>query len=289
MNEIIIRKIFEKLDKNVNKIVSASNSYNSNVYIIESDNEKYVFKISNNKQKRKNECKYYNYLSKIIPTATVLDSGEVNDIQYNIISFLEGVNLFDDECNSLNENQIYNIGKLLAKVHTADLIDEDNDSWILYLNNVLEKTNDTLEKIFGNDNKIIVDFLNKFIRLHIEDKYKNSILHMDFRVGNIVIENEEVKLIDLESMKNGDYVFDFVKMNRIFTKDNFEIFKNGYKSIKELDNDFNNKLKFYSFFDSYTSLYWCASKNSLDTDFYKLNFDIVMNFLGEIKNGEWNI
>lgn len=289
MNEIIIRKIFEKLDKNVNKIVSASNSYNSNVYIIESDNEKYVFKISNNKQKRKNECKYYNYLSKIIPTATVLDSGEVNDIQYNIISFLEGVNLFDEECNSLNENQIYNIGKLLAKVHTADLIDEDNDSWILYLNNALEKTNDTLEKIFGNDNKIIVDFLNKFIRLHIEDKYKNSILHMDFRVGNIVIENEEVKLIDLESMKNGDYVFDFVKMNRIFTKDNFEIFKNGYKSIKELDNDFNNKLKFYSFFDSYTSLYWCASKNSLDTDFYKLNFDIVMNFLGEIKNGEWNI
>lgn len=289
MNEIIIRKIFEKLDKNVNKIVSASNSYNSNVYIIESDNDKYVFKISNNKQKRENECKYYNYLSKIIPTAKVLDSGEINDIQYNIITFLEGVNLFDEECNSLNENQIYNIGKLLAKVHTADLIDEDNDSWILYLNNVLEKTNDTLENIFSNDNKIIVDFLNKFIRLHIKDKYKNSILHMDFRVGNIVIENEEVKLIDLESMKNGDYVFDFVKMNRIFTKDNFEIFINGYKSIKELDTDFYNKLKFYSFFDSYTSLYWCVSKNSLDTDFYRLNFNIVMNFLGEIKNGEWNI
>ena len=88
---------------------------------------------------------------------------------------------------------------------------------------------------------------------------------MDFRVGNIVIENEEVKLIDLESMKNGDYVFDFVKINRIFTKDNFEIFINGYKSIKELDTDFNNKLKFYSFFDSYTSLYWCVSKNSLDS------------------------
>jgi len=149
MNEIIIRKIFEKLDKNVNKIVSASNSYNSNVYIIESDNDKYVFKISNNKQKRENECKYYNYLSKIIPTAKVLDSGEINDIQYNIITFLEGVNLFDEECNSLNKNQIYNIGKLLAKVHTADLIDDDNDSWILYLNNVLEKTNDTLEKIFA--------------------------------------------------------------------------------------------------------------------------------------------
>ena len=147
MNKIIIRKIFEKLDKNVNKIVSASNSYNSNVYIIESDNDKYVFKISNNKQKRENECKYYNYLSKIIPTAKVLDSGEINGIQYNVITFLEGNNLFDEECNSLNENQIYNIGKLLAKVHTADLIDEDNDSWIQYLNNVLEKTNDTLEKI----------------------------------------------------------------------------------------------------------------------------------------------
>ena len=289
MTKKIIIEIFEKLNIHVNKIVSANNSYNSNVYIIETDNCKYVFKISNNKQKRLNECKYYNYLSKIIPTAKVIDIGEINDIQYNIITFLEGANLFDEECNSLNESQIYNTGILLAKIHSAELIDEDNDSWIIYLNNVLEKTNDTLEKLFGKDNKVIVDFLRKFIRLYIEDNYKNSILHMDFRVGNIVIENEDIKLIDLESMKNGDYVFDFVKMNRIFSKENFEIFINGYKSIKELDTDFYNKLKFYSFFDSYTSLYWCVSKNSLDTDFYKLNYNIVMNFLGELKNGEWNI
>ena len=289
MNEKIIEEIFEKLNKNVKKIVSADNSYNSNVYIIETDNDKYVFKVYNNKQKRENECKYYNYLSEIIPTAKVLDSGEANDVQYNIITFLEGINLFDEECNRLNEKQIYNIGRLLAKIHNSKLIDKDNSSWLLYLRNVLERTSDTLEKILGKDNKIIVNFLNKYILLHIENKYKNSILHMDFRVGNIVIENEEVKLIDLESMKNGDYVFDFVKMNRIFTKDNFEIFLNGYKSLKKLDDDFSNKLKFYSFFDSYTSIYWCASKNSLDTDFYKLNFDIVINFLREIKSGEWRI
>ena len=37
-------------------------------------------------------------------------------------------------------------------------------------------------------------------------------LHMDFRVGNVIIdENMNVGIIDLESMKNGEYVFDFVK------------------------------------------------------------------------------
>ncbi len=113
---------------------------------------------------------------------------------------------------------------------------------------------------------------------------------MDFRVGNIMIaNNNEVGIIDLESMKNGEYVFDFVKMNRIFNEDNFNIFLDGYKSVKSIDADFDEKLKFYSFFDSYTSLYWCVSKNQTDLDFYKLNHSIAMKYLGLIKNGVWSI
>ena len=89
-------------------------------------------------------------------------------------------------------------------------------------------------------------------------------------------------------MKNGEYVFDFVKMNRIFNKYNFNIFLNGYKSVRNIDADFDEKLKFYSFFDSYTSLYWCVN-NQIDSDFYKLNYSIVIKYLKVIKNMEWDI
>ena len=47
---------------------------------------------------------------------------------------------------------------------------------------------------------------------------------MDFRIGNVMFgKNDEIGLIDLESMKNGEYVFDFVKMHRVLTEDKFNI------------------------------------------------------------------
>lgn len=45
---------------------------------------------------------------------------------------------------------------------------------------------------------------------------------MSFRIGNIMFsDNNEIGLIDLKSMKNGEYVFDFIKMKRLFNDDNF--------------------------------------------------------------------
>ena len=50
----------------------------------------------------------------------------------------------------------------------------------------------------------------------------------------------------------------------------------------KIDNNFYEKLDFYSLFDSYTSLWWCINKNQIDTDFYKLNYDIVINYLNKM-------
>lgn len=61
------------------------------------------------------------------------------------------------------------------------------------------------------------------------------------------------------------------------------------KNVKMLDDLFEDKLKFYSLFDSWTSLYWCTSKKQCDTDFYRLNYSIVLKYLSEIKEEKWNI
>lgn len=286
-----IKELFEKYKIEVTTIQKANNSYSSNVYIIFTKDNKYILKITKDKEKRLNEKKYYNYLYQYVLTAKVLYSSTYKGNQYNIISFLEGKNIYDEKCNELSTDEIYSMGKLLASIHNCPLVSISDDSWIAYLKSYLEKADKELKNLFGRkDNKLIVDFLENFITKKIKPNYKNSLLHMDYRVGNIIIdENQNAGIIDLESMKNGDYVFDFVKMNRIFDKDNFNVFLKGYQSIREINSDFNEKLKFYSFFDSYTSLLWCYVNNQKNSDFYNLNYSIVNQYLEDLKNGRWTI
>lgn len=286
MTEKEIKELFKKINIHITNTEKASNSYNSCVYIINGSKDKYVLKIYNSDKKRLNEKKYYNYLYKYVPTSKVLYSGIYNEKQVNILTFCKGNNIYDEDCNTLSKNQITNIGKLLANIHSLPLLEENNNSWILYLKNRLEKVQESILKVLSKeDNEILKNYIKNYINENIDNKYKNTILHMDFRVGNLIIKNDdEIGIIDLESMKNGEYVFDFVKMYRIFNKDNFNAFLKGYKFIRRLDPMFEEKLKFYSLFDSYTSLYWSIARKKTDTNFYKLNYSIVLKFLNEIKN-----
>lgn len=280
MKDTEIKKIFKNLGIKVAKITKASNSFNSNVYIINSSNEKYVLKISNNERKRDVESRYMTYLSKYLPTAKVLDKGCIDEKNYIVMTFFDGENKFDEEANSLSDKELKNVGVLLGKLHNAPLIDDDNDSWINYLIDGLEKTQDVLKQVFKDDNETIYNYLKKYINEKLKNNYNNSILHMDFRIGNLMFNDNEIGLIDMESMKNGEYVFDFVKTHRVLTKDKFDILLSGYKEIRKIDNDFFQKLDFYSLFDSYTSLWWSASRNKTDSDFYKMNYAIVIEYLG---------
>lgn len=286
MDETIIKEILKKYKITPLDIKKADNSYNSNVYIIITSRKKYILKIYKNKTKRLNEKKYYNYLYNIIPTSKVLYSSSHNNFEFNIISYFSGRNIYDEKYNCLKSDEIFNIGKVLAKIHNSKIISTSTSSWIEYLNSCIDKTKKELNYLFGKkDNDIIINFLKDYINNNIVNNYKDCLLHMDFRIGNIIINNQgKVGVIDFESMKNGEYVFDFVKMNRIFNKHNFKIFLDGYKSIRKLSKDFDEKLKFYSFFDSYTSLYWCYVNNHTNSNFYKLNYTIVMEYLKELKN-----
>lgn len=289
MKEKEIKNIFGKLGISVKKVSSASNSFNSNVYIVNSDDEKkYVLKISNSEKKRDVESRYMKYLSQYLPTAKILDNGCVDNKNYIVMTFFEGDNKFDEDASSLTDSQLRNIGLLLAKLHNTPLIDKNNDSWINYLNDGLEKTQEVLSDVFGKDNEKIYRYLKQYINNELKDNYKNCILHMDFRIGNLMFKKDEIGLIDMESMKNGEYVFDFVKMHRVLTEDKFNILLLGYKEIRKIDDNFFEKLDFYSLFDSYTSLWWSVSKNKIDSDFYRTNYAIVMKYLG-ILNEKGNI
>jgi len=278
-----IKTIFKNLNIEVNDIIPANNSFNAEVYIIKSNNKKYIFKICNKEKKIETVVRYMSHLFNYLDTAEVLDSGIINNKYYVIMSYIEGENKFDEEIDTLSDKQLIEMGRLLAKLHNAPLIDEEDDSWIKYLNEKLEDSQEVLDNVFGENNKVIYDYLKDYINNDIKGNYKNSILHMDFRIGNLIFNNDKISLIDMDSMKNGDYICDFFRMYNDLSKEKFNILLSGYKEIRNIDDNFYERLKFYSLFTSYIVLYWCISRNKKDDDFYNKNYNIVMNYLKDLK------
>ena len=276
-----IKNIFKNLNIEVNEIIPANNSFNAEVYIINSNNNKYVFKITEKEKKMNTVIRYMKHLSKYLLTAEVIDNGIINNKYYVIMNYIEGENKFDEEIDSLTDTQLIEMGKLLAKLHNAPLIDEDDDSWINYLNRKLDESYEALNDVFGNNNKIIYDYLKNYINSNIKDNYKNTILHMDFRIGNLIFNNNDIYLIDMDSMKNGDYICDFYRMYSDLSKEKFNKFLLGYKEVRNIDDNFYERLNFYSLFTSYTVLYWCISRNRKGSDHYNKNYNIVMKYLNK--------
>ena len=54
---------------------------------------------------------------------------------------------------------------------------------------------------------------------------------MDFKIENIIF-NQIPALINLESVRTGNPIFDFIKMNKLLNDKQFSAFKEGYQSLK---------------------------------------------------------
>ena len=275
-----IKDIFKNLNIEVNEIIPANNSFNAEVYII---NNKYVLKLTDKEKKMNTVIRYMKHLSNYLLTAEVIDNGIINNKYYVIMNYIEGENKFDEEIDSVTDTQLIEMGKLLARLHNAPLIDTDDDSWFNYLNKKLDESYEVLNDVFLDDNKIIYDYLKNYINNNIKDNYKNTILHMDFRIGNLIFNNNGIYLIDMDSMKNGDYICDFFKMYNSLSKERFNILLSGYKEIRNIDDNFYERLNFYRLFTSYTVLNWCISRNRKDSDHYNKNYNIVMKYLNDLK------
>ena len=272
---MIEKDIIKECKKNgidIYRLDKVTNSYSSNVYIAYSKKEKYVFKILYNEEKQKCEARYIKYISDKINTPKLVFSGSINDKLYNAITFIEGKSYLDGDIELLSDEQIYKIGILLGKLHNIKPLDEDDESWINYLYKYAKKSSRNLENVL-DDNKIIYDSIINSIE-SIKGTYENVILHLDFRVGNIIFGDKEY-LIDFESMRSGDPAFDFLKMRRILSKEKFDIFLEGYKTVKNIDVSIIERINFYNIFDAYTSVNWCYERNKLDSDFCKKSIKIL--------------
>ena len=268
----------KKILKNSNEIVDIKklgNSYSSNVYLITLKNNKYIFKILKLDDKRKVESSVLKYLSKYINTPKLIKTGIYGDIYYNIMQFVDGISYKDIDSKKLKESELISIGEILSKFHSLKPIN-NTDLWYEYLFERIENAHIKLENYLNKNEKIYIDLLRELDE-QIKNNYSLTLLHMDFRPGNIII-NDKLYLIDFESVKNGDPVFDFIKIKRLVSKKQFGKILEGYKKNRELPNDFEEKINFYNLFDAYTALDWCISNDQVDTDYYKLNMKEIKKY-----------
>lgn len=203
----------------------------------------YVFKEIRDTKKFENEAKWLGKLLKYdycIPE--IVETYNNNTI---ITKKIEGNPIKDEDA----KEHLYNIGKLIAKLHKLP-INRANCNWKdMLLNEYSELKELAINVMEKNMFKEITDYLD----YELENvKFNNlSIIHRDLRPENVLVNNNTYYLLDFESMCIGDTDYDFIRMLLLFNqKDtyNYTDFKNfidGYKSINTY-NFTNEKWILYS-------------------------------------------
>lgn len=215
MNIKDIKKILENeyLIK-ISNIEKNKESTVGNVYIINTNNDKYVIKIYDNKKHTESMTLLHNdlhtkfYIPKIILNKDGNLYIEKNSIYMVLFSFLEGNQI--GKLDKIDDSIIINIAKELRKLH-----------------------NET------SANKYKLDEVKSDIE-------RKSLLHFDLTKGNIFYNKNKIGFIDFDDSKYGPSIYDvailicllFFSKKRGIDKDNIKLFLNTYY---EYDNDLKYK------------------------------------------------
>ena len=260
MNDNNLGEILKESYKiQINKLTKNSDSTDGNVYLIESENSKYIFKIYNNSEHTQSMIKLHNFLNennfyvpKIIPTKNKEYYKKYNDKYIVMYSFLKGSQL-KDIIQTVDNKTISKLAKEIRRIH-----DLTND---LSLN---------LNAIHFNIGK---EFKRK------------SVLHFDLTKDNIFINKDKIAFIDFDDAKFGPSVYDvaitisllFLSKSRGAELDKIKTFIDSY-----YESDTQNKEIELPYIKS-IALKWIdylLTKNSFDTS-TKESFEVKKKLIEE--------
>lgn len=162
---------------------------------------------------------------------------------------IDAVPIKDEEA----KEHLYNIGKLIAKLHNLPI--ETSNIWGESLMKEFVELKKTAKDVIEEDlYKSITHLLEQGIKDIIVSK--NVVIHKDIRPENILHKSGKYYLLDFESMCVGDRDYDFIRMFNIFNEkevyqyEDFKNFMDGYNSINKIHFDekkWNLYSKYYAF------------------------------------------
>jgi Ser/Thr protein kinase RdoA (MazF antagonist) len=265
-----LQQVIKHFDLNVLSIEDVPESFSSSVYKIKlMDNETVYIKIPYSKVKLKRENAVLNRLQHEIPVPKVINYWEGNEDITGafMLSAIDGIPIAEE----VDEDLAFDIGVHLARFHSIQPTDQDFNSPI---SNEYEQWTEFIQKqfySFAEDVKEVIDSRLYEQSLTYFKQHQKQLpppdgprfVHMDFRPGNILVnENKVVGIIDFESVRIGSTEIDFTKINRdVFMKypGTKEAFQSGYESIRPLI-ELQTVLPFYRFIDAFNSIGWCKRR-----------------------------
>lgn len=223
----------------------------------------YMFKEIGDIKKFNNEAKWLEKLNELNFCSPKIVS------TYNQTIITEKINATSIKDEEAKEH-LYNIGKLIAKLHNLPI--KLNENWQEMLITEFKELKESAKNVMEEKlYKLTTNFLEEAIK-NI-DISKNVIIHKDIRPENILNKDDKYYLLDFESMCIGDRDYDFIRMFNIFNEkqvyqyEDFKEFMDGYKSINEFYFDvqkWNLYSKYYAF-RMYTRM--LIGKVNRDTEF----------------------
>ena len=231
MNDNNLEKIIkESYEIQINNITKNYDSTDGNVYLIKSNNNKYIFKIYNSLEHTQSMIKLHNFLNennlyvpRIIQTKNKEYYKRYNDKYIVMYSFLEGMQL-------------------------KNIIQKVDNKTILKLAKEIRRLHDLTEN---------VTFNLKHIDFNLETEFKRkSILHFDLTKDNIFINKDKVGFIDFDDAKFGPSVYDvaitisllFLSKSRGAELDKIKTFIDSYYESDTQNKDRELQLRHFVYF-----------------------------------------
>lgn len=287
----ILQQVIQQFRLNVLSISSVPESYSSTVYKLLLNNQQQVFvKIPYSKTKLMREYEFLQILQDKLNTPRVIDFWEGNDLIPGAL-LLEAID--GEICTkTIDKALAYEIGLSHAKLHSipatffkkSDTIERyQPEEWRAFIQQKFEYFSEHTKAILSKElfDKSIHYFEKYFYSLPTPDG--PCLIHMDFRPGNILVKDNNVKgIIDFESARLGSTENDFTKINRdIWCRqpNTKEPYIQGYNSVRPMIN-LQKILPFYTFYDAFCSIGWSEIREAKKhQEFIKENLEILKKVL----------
>ncbi len=248
-------------------------SFASEVYLIESQDNQKILKFSHSSIKFWRELKTIEFLIDRLPVPKILSHIDPEEKMNGAILMLRmpGKPISSER---LDSNMAEKCGILLGQLHSIPSeklgsfqkegfeVSSFRNWWDYRKDLVLGSWTKLIES------KVDQDFLKrskKFLNSYYDSfsEAENCFIHCDFRPGNIMADfGNVIGLIDFESSRTGDAAYDFIKFHEeIGNNDNlWNSFLNGYSSIKNLP-ELGKSLLYYEFELNYGFLQWAIARS----------------------------
>lgn len=252
--------------------------------------KKYLLRVSpcDSYEKKKALFEILQSVTKLnIPICIPIEFGMCKDGVYTLENWIDG----DDAemaISMLSETEQYKLGlksgEILNKIHSFSAPDTQED-WSLRFN---RKTNNKIQKYhecglrFKEDNKII-EYIET--NRHLLENRPQCFQHGDYHIGNMMLENGELRIIDFDRYDFGDPWEEFNRIVWSATKS--PLFATG--QIKgyftgEPPLDFFKLLAFYISSNTLSSVYWAIPFGQSEINTMIKQSQDVLTWFDNMKN-----